>query len=159
VSATKAGVTDALVEIDSELAGTGPSAVGVSVSEMMQFEFPARVLPQVVEATEYSAGGVMELIVNDDGPRLMRETEWMGLMAPTTTLPKASDEAETETAVTPVPFKAAVTGLLVALVATVSVDAGTAPMAVGVSVSAILQVPPNAAIGVEVEQVVEGSSV
>jgi len=158
VRATVVGVAEALVEIDSELAGTAPAAVGVSVSEITQLEFPASDAPHVVDATAYSAGGVIELIVNGDAPRLFSETDLIGLVVPTTTLPKAIEVADTETVETPVPVKAAVSGLLVAVVVTVSEEAGTAPRAVGVNVIEILHDPPEAAIGVEVEQVVDGSN-
>jgi hypothetical protein len=89
--------------------------------------------------------------------RFERVTDLIGLVVPTTTLPKASEVAETELDAVPVPVRAAVTGLFVALEVTVSDDAGTAPKAVGVNLRAILQVAP-AASEPGLAHVVEGSN-
>ncbi len=57
------GLLGALVVTVSEPAGTGPSAVGVTVIEMEQLELAATMAPHVVEDTAYGAGTATEVIV------------------------------------------------------------------------------------------------
>jgi hypothetical protein len=66
VRGNKAGLFEAFVTTLSDSAGTAPTAVGVSVSEITQVEPAATELPQVVEDKAYSAGGVIEVIPSAD---------------------------------------------------------------------------------------------
>ena len=61
LSARVFGLFEAFVAMLSDSAGTAPTAVGVSVREILQLAPAARVAPQVVEATAYSAGGVIAI--------------------------------------------------------------------------------------------------
>ena len=67
------------------------------------------------------------------------------LLAFTNWLPKASDDGDRPTGVTPVPLSCAVCGLFEALSRTVSVPLRT-PSAVGVNMAEILQLPPAARV-------------
>jgi hypothetical protein len=67
------------------------------------------------------------------------------LVAFTNWLPKASDDGDRPTGVTPVPLSCALCGLFEALSLTVSVPVRT-PSAVGVKVAEILQLPPAASV-------------
>ena len=51
LSVTASGLFEAFEAMLNVPAGAGPTAEGVRVSEMEQFELAARVLPQVVEET------------------------------------------------------------------------------------------------------------
>jgi len=72
-------------------------------------------------------------------------TTLAALVAFTNWLPKASDDGDKPTGVTPVPLSCAVCGLFEALSLTVSVPVRT-PSAVGVKVTEILQLPPAASV-------------
>ena len=65
-----AGLFDALVTTLSDSAGTAPTAVGVSVSEITQVDPAATELPQVVEDKAYSAGGVIEVMASAEDCQL-----------------------------------------------------------------------------------------
>jgi hypothetical protein len=97
------------------------------------------------------------MVIAEDS-KLKRVMPWIALVVPTATEEKLTEETDKADAGSPVPRRAIASGLLVALEVTVKELAGTAPNAVGVRVTAILQKLPSAATGVEVEQVVEGSS-
>lgn len=87
---------------------------------------------------------------------MVRVTLWIALFTPTATLPKLTVDKDKAEGSSPVPVSAAVSGLLVAVVTTVSVDGATTPTAVGVRVRAILQVASLTSV-VLVVQVLEGS--
>jgi hypothetical protein len=90
--------------------------------------------------------------------KLESVTVSIALFTPTATLPKLISEGYNEDAGSPTPVSAAVTGLLVALEVIKSDEGATIPTVVGVRVMPILQKPPRAATGAEVEQLVEGSN-
>src|SRR5580692_466797 len=84
------------------------------------------------------------LMVTEVGWLLESVTDIVLLVAPTTTEPNATAEDEKVTGATPVAEKVTCCGLLLAVVFSVSVPVGTAPSAVGSTVTAIMHVAPAA---------------
>jgi hypothetical protein len=80
---------------------------------------------------------------------------WIALVWPTTTLLKFNEAGETAVGLIPAPPKATVSGLLGALVVTVSEVAGTAPTTVGVRVIRMLQLELPASVLPHVPPVME----
>ena len=137
VSGRLCGEFEAFVVIVSELAGTAPTAVGVTVMEITQLAPAASELPQVFEAIAYSAGGVTAEIVRGEVWLLVSVTDLSALVVPTGTLPKAREVAESEVGATPAALNGTDTGLFDALLVIVRVPAGVAPGAVGVTLTRI----------------------
>jgi hypothetical protein len=92
--------------------------------------------------------GVTEiaLMVTDVGWLLASVTDRLGLVLPTTQLPKLIPSGIKVTGSVPVAEKVTVCGLLEAVVFRVSVPVGTAPRAVGLTVTAMEQVAPEARV-------------
>jgi hypothetical protein len=65
VSAAVSAVLEPRIKTASEVGGTAPTTVGVSVTEMLHCEFDPSVVPQVVDASLYGAGTVIEVMVID----------------------------------------------------------------------------------------------
>jgi hypothetical protein len=151
LSARVFGLFEAFEATLSDSAGTAPRAVGVSVREMMQLAPAARVVPQVVEETAYSAGAVIEMLPTVVDCQFLRVTDLIGLVAPTTTFPKLSEGAESVTGAAPVPVKFTVSGPFGALVLIDREFGAAAPTAVGVKTTEILQFEYLASVLVQVE--------
>ena len=65
-SATVSGLLGALVVTVSDVAGTAPATVGVSVSWMLQLELAASVVPHVPPEIEYGAATESgEIVIGD----------------------------------------------------------------------------------------------
>jgi hypothetical protein len=99
VSAAVSAVLDAVVKTESEVRGTAPTAVGVRVMEILHCEFPASVLPHVVDASLNGDGTVIEWIVSDVCSPFTSASVWAGLVVPTTTFPRFSDAADRDASV------------------------------------------------------------
>src|ERR1700722_7436965 len=142
-SATVCGLLLALVVMVSTPAGCAPNVEGVTVRAMLQVAPAASAPAHVVEGS--TAYGVPEFIVTEE---IVRLVDWLlvsltvksVLVVPSTTLPKFTAVGESAVGAMPVPVSATVRGLFDALVVIVSEPAGTAPKAVGVRVTEMLQV-------------------
>jgi len=77
---------------------------------------------------------------------LVSHTVWAALVEPTATLPKLRLVGKIATGTIPVPLSATVCGLPLALSVMVNDSAGTAPAAVGVSVTETVQEAPTASV-------------
>jgi hypothetical protein len=136
-----------------------PAAVGEKVTAIVQVPLAATgvELEQVVPAVARLKGAVtiIEVMVRLLAPLLVSVMGCALLVVPTAWAAKADgvDRLAPDEDGVPVPVRLAIWGLLLALSVTVRLPAA-APVAVGVNVTAIAQVPPLAATGNELEQVV-----
>jgi len=105
-----------LIVIDFD---TATAVVGVMVSEIVQLELAASVLPQVVLEIAKGEGAVKVGRLISVSSLFDRVTVCTALVAPTATLPKLTELGETADGETPVPVRFTVSGLLVPDVASV----------------------------------------
>src|ERR1035441_9703894 len=131
-----------------------PAAVGVNVTEMLQFPPAATLAPQVLVCAKSPGLGplsAMLVIVRAAEPVLLSVNDWDALVVPTfwlvkVKLPEVSDTTGTPT---PVPERVTVWGDPAALSVMVT-DAPRLPAAVGVKVTKMLQLPPAATLAPQV---------
>jgi hypothetical protein len=146
VSATICGLPVAL-SLSVSVALLVPVAVGVNVTLMAQIAPAATLDPQVLvwaKSPLLAPVIVMLLMVSAAVPVLVRVSVSAALFVPTVWLPKAIELLERLTAgVVPVPVSATVCGLFDALSVMVTVPE-TDPVAVGVKVTGMRQLPPAA---------------
>ena len=145
VNETASGLLEALLLMDSEPPARAPRAEGVQVSEMVQLAPAASEEPHAVGAPEFTttpAEGVIEAMVNGVDWKLNRVAVLARLGCPITTLLKLIEVGDTAVGAMPVAVSGTVSGVLAALVATLSDAAGAAPRAVGVTSIETAQLAP-----------------
>jgi hypothetical protein len=120
-----------------------PAACGEKVTEIVQWDFAARLPPQVFACTKSPGSApvnVMPLIVNGVERLLVRVTLTGALVVPPFCAPNVKEVDDTVTWAMPVPLNAAVCGLFEAASVTVSVPVSP-PMMLGVNVIVMKQLP------------------
>jgi len=142
VRVTRWGLLLAL-SLTFRVAAREPVAVGLKVTEMVQWPPAGRLAPQVLVCAK-SAGFApvnVRLPMGITTARLLvRVMSFAALVVPTVCVVNAEDVGETTAGTMPVPLRDAVCGLLEAASVTVSV-AVSAPRTLGVRVTVIEQVP------------------
>jgi hypothetical protein len=141
---TVCGVFAAL-SLNVRVPARAPVAVGENVTPTVQVAPAATLGPHVLLAIAKSPEGVILANVRAVFLWLVSVTDLLAPVLPTATLPQANVAADRVTGVVPVPVRAAVRGLRLALSVTVRVPV-SAPTIVGLNVRRIVQLAPPARV-------------